>query len=85
MFMRYYNALSLHHHSKCADDVCKVHVITGESTGDFSVDFSGDCIRYSHLRFHYMSSSLTAPQMFCRTRLLEVFRLLVLGGLIQHP
>ena len=82
MYVSDYNTLFFHHHPQCTDDVIKVHAITGESTGDFSVDFSGDCIRCSHLRFHYMSSSLTAPQMFCRTRLLEVFRLLVLGDAV---
>ena len=74
-----YNTLFFRHHPRCATDVCMIHAITGESTGDFSGDFSGDWQQHSDYRFRYTESSVTILQRSCRTLLLEIFRLLVVG------
>lgn len=76
---RDYNTLFFRHHPRCATDVCMIHAITGESTGDFSGDFCGDWQQHSDFRFRYTESSVTILQMSCRTLLLEIFRLLVVG------
>lgn len=70
-----YNTLFFRHHPRCATDVCMIHAITGESTGDFS----GDWQQHSDYRFRYTESSVTILQRSCRTLLLEIFRLLVVG------
>lgn len=79
MCMRYYNTSLLCHHSQFADDVCKVHAITDESTDDFSGDSSGDWCQHSDFIFRYTEFSLTVLPMSCRTWLLEFFRQLVVG------
>lgn len=76
---RDYNTLFFRHHPRCATDVCMIHAITCESTGDFSGDFSGDWQQHSDFRFRYTESSVTILQKSCRTLLLEIVRLLVVG------